>query len=254
PSKNHDHPYDPVLTGHVTAALDDLNAQLSALARVRGIGFADIYGRTKELLTSDRTCIGGWVVTKRSSGDGDSDAMFLDDGFHPNTPLQAIFAQIILDTFNNRYGTSLPRLANREIVNKCLDENPDVTFTQWTTNYGIAAADRGALADPDRDGVPNIVEYGLDLDPIRVDSNLLPKPVIITQSGQSYLTLTWQPRDPANTAHCEITPQQSSDLLTWTDVPAASVTSASLNVRTVSVPFDAAHPVWLRLKVRQIGL
>lgn len=248
PSKNEDHPYDPVLTGHVTAALDDLNAQLSALARAREVGFADIYRMTKELVTAQQMSIGGWLIYKRSSGDGDTDAMFLDDGFHPNMPVQALFAQTILDAFNSRYGTLLPRLTNREIVEKSLEESPEFTFTQWVTSYGVPEPERGGLADPDKDGVPNIAEFGLDLDPMHVDSHLQPQPRITAQA----LSLTWQPRDPTNTTRCEITAQQSIDLTAWTDVPAAGITTGSPNTKTASVP-AGSEPVWLRLKVRQLA-
>lgn len=251
PKKNADHPYDPVKTGRVTAALDDLNAQLADLARIRGVGFADIYQMTKELVTTSQWCIGGWMIYKKSSSDGDTDAMFLGDGFHPNMPVQAIFAQTILDAFNSRYDTGIPRLTNREIVDKCLEENPDVAFSQWAANYGIPAADRSAESDADKDGLPNIVEFGVDLDPMRADANLLPQPRVITQTGQPFLTLTWQPRDPSNTARCEITPQQSTDLLTWTNVPAASIASGSPNLRTASVPAGLQRSTWLRLKIRQ---
>ncbi len=253
-SKNRDFPYDAVKTGRVTAALDDLNAQLAALARGRGAGLADIYRLTKELVTRDRMSIGGWVVTKKSSSDADTDAMFLGDGFHPNMPVQAVFAQTILDTFNAHGGTDIPRLTNREIVNSCLDENPDVSFAAWTASYELPAAERSAASDPDRDGVPNIVEFGLDLDPSRADVHLLPQPRLVVQGTQHFLTLTWQPRDPSNTTRCEITPQQSGNLLAWTNVPAASIVSGSPNTRTVSVPVMPGQRVWLRLQVRQLGL
>ena len=252
-AKNRDFPYDAVKTGRVTAALDDLNARLSRLAGARGTGLADIYRMTLELLQSEQVCIGGWRVYKRSSSDGDADAMFLGDGFHPNMPVQALFAQSILDAFNARYGTAIPRLTNREIVDKCLEENPVFSFAQWTANYGIATPERGALADPDGDGLANILEFGLDLDPIHSDAALLPqaRPVVI--GGQPFLSLRWQPRDTTNVTYCEITPQQSPDLQNWTDIPAASVVSASPNVKTVNVPSPPGQPVWLRLKIRQTG-
>ena len=253
-AKNCDFPYDAVKTGRVTAALDDLNARLADLARARGAGLADIYRLTKEMLTRDRMSIGGWIITKRSSGAADTDAMFLGDGFHPNMPVQAIFAQMILDTFNAHGGTDIPRLTNREIVDKCLEENPEVSFSAWEASYELPAAQRTAEADPDRDGLPNIVEFGLDLDPSRQDANLMPQPRLVRQSGQQFLTLTWQPRDPSNTTRCEITPQQSGNLLTWTNVPGASVVSGSPNTRTVSVPVTPGQRVWLRLQVRQLGL
>ena len=253
-SKNRDFPFDAVKTGRVTTALDDLNARLAALTRARGAGLADIYTLTKELMLTDRISIGGWIVTKRASSDADTDAMFLGDGFHPNMPVQAIFAQTIVDAFNARWSTDIPRLTNREIVDKFLEENADVSFAAWTASYALPAAERTATSDPDRDGVPNIVEFGLDLDPSRGDARLLPQPRLVTQGAQQFLSLTWQPRDPSNTTRCEITPQQSDNLLTWTNVPAALIVSGSPNTRTVRLPVTPGQRIWLRLQVRQLGL
>ena len=179
--------------------------------------------------------------------------MFLGDGFHPGMAVQAVFAQVILEAFNARYGTEIPRLTNREIVDKCLGENPAFTFTQWATSYGLPAADSGPTADADKDGLPNIVEYGLDLEPLRADAQLLPQPRLVAQGAQQFLTLTWQPRDPTNSALCEITPQQSANLLTWTNVPAAAITSGSPNTKTASVPVVPGQRLWLRFSVRQIA-
>jgi hypothetical protein len=252
-AKDRDFPFDPVKTGRVTAALEDLNARLAALARDRGIGFADVFGLTRDWVTRGQMSIGGWVVTKRSSSDADADAMFLGDGFHPNMPVQAVFGQAILDAFNARYGTVIPRLTNREIVNSCLEENPDVGFSAWAASYGLPAGEQTAEADPDRDAVSNIVEFGLDLDPARADARLLPQPQSVNQSGQSFLTLTWQPRDPGNAAFCEITAQQSTDPAAWTNLPASAIVSGPPNTRTASVPMAAGQRGWMRLKVRQTG-
>jgi hypothetical protein len=101
--------------------------------------------------------------------------------------------------------------------------------------------------------VSNIVEFGLDLDPARADARLLPQPQSVNQSGQSFLTLTWQPRDPGNAAFCEITAQQSTDPAAWTNLPASAIVSGPPNTRTASVPMAAGQRGWMRLKVRQTG-
>ncbi len=252
-AKNRDFPYDPVKTGRVTAAIEDVNTRLAALALARGLGLADIYRMTKELVTADQVSIGGWMVKKKASEDGDADAMFLGDGFHPNMPVQALFGQIIVDTFNDRFGSMIPRLTNREIVDKCLEENADISYSQWTASYGLPAASQGALSDPDGDGIPNIVEFGLDLDPSRPDANLMPRPRLIDTGGQLSAALMWQPRDTTNTKRCEITAQYSTDLVTWVDVPASGVVSGSPNTRTASVPLTPGQSVWMRLKARQLA-
>jgi hypothetical protein len=50
-----------------------------------------------------------------------------------------------------------------------------MTFDEWQTWKGLADDQRGAQADPDGDGVRNLVEYALGMDPLTADVDLLPK-------------------------------------------------------------------------------
>ena len=56
---------------------------------------------------------------------------------------------------------------------------------------GLTGAQRGPLADPDGDGVPNIVEYAFAMHPLTPDSGLLPAPA----SGSQDLAISFR-RDP----------------------------------------------------------
>lgn len=247
PNIDADHPYDPVKTARVTTALNGLNARLAAMAQERGVGFADVYSMTLELVTAPRWVISGWKVEKSSSGLGAPEALFLGDGFHPNMPAQAVFAQRIADAFNERYGSQIPRLGSREILVDVLKVNADLTMAKWVQNFGIASGDRGFADDPDGDGIKNIAEYALDLDPLRSDNPRLPQPVI---QGKN-LTLTWQPRDPDG-KHSTLTVQESSDLKTWSAVPSNSIRKLDFNTFRVSRPFTAGQPRWLRFQAGEI--
>lgn len=247
PDIDNDHPYDAVKTPRVTAALDELNARLAALARDRGVGFADIYSMTKELVTAPRWVITGWKVEKKSSSSGDPDALFLGDGFHPNEPVQAVFAQKITDAFNTRYGPTIPRMGSREILVDVLGVNADMSMDQWVNGFGIGSGDRGFADDPDGDGIKNIVEYALDLDPAMPDNFQLPQPVI---SGGN-ISLTWQPRDPAG-EHSTLVVQESTDLLTWATVPSGSIENLPFNGFRVSRPVSPDQPRWLRFQAGEI--
>ncbi len=119
------YPTDSLKTGRVTAALDSLNAQLAALAKTRGIGFAGgVYDFTKSLISSDFV-IGGVTIIKKADANARNTYAFSGDGFHPGTSAQARVAQIILDTFRSKWlSPAIPALTDSEILSKVLDITP----------------------------------------------------------------------------------------------------------------------------------
>ena len=54
-----------------------------------------------------------------------------------------------------------------------------MTFDEWQDFHGLTGPQRGPLADPDGDGVPNLIEFALGLQPLVPDAELLPAPVAI---------------------------------------------------------------------------
>ena len=70
---------------------------------------------------------------------------------------------------------------------------------EWKNKYGLKDDDAANWADPDGDGLSNLLEYALDLDP--TSSSVDRKPVIgrTLVGGQNYLTLTYVHRtdDPS---------------------------------------------------------
>lgn len=122
PKTSKAHPYNATKTGRVTTALTTLNNKLANLAARKKIGYCgDVFAITKTLLTSDFLTIGGVKILKNPpNSDGNPYYLFLGDGFHPNQPCQAIFAQRILDCFNARYARKIPRLTDQEILRSIL--------------------------------------------------------------------------------------------------------------------------------------
>ena len=85
----------------------------------------------------------------------------------------------------------------------------ETTFDEWETLNGLTGTQRGASADPDGDGVPNLSEYAFSLLPLTGDADGLPKPVLLADRvGVSFsrdtrkLDLTYEV-------------EASSDLRTW---------------------------------------
>lgn len=71
----------------------------------------------------------------------------------------------------------------------------------------------GDTADPDGDGISNLLEYALNLDPKAANVTGLPTSSLSTVSGAQYLTLTYTQVKAA--ADITYVPQVSGDLATW---------------------------------------
>jgi len=114
-------------------------------------------------------------------------------------------------------------------------------YDAWVTQHEVVG---GAAGDSDFDGIPNLVEYALGLNPGQPDINLLPQPV---QSGNS-ITYTF----PKLTSRSDVPSivQVSSDLNQWTTLADSFVSeSAGVETRRAIVPFTSPAPVFFRLRV-----
>ncbi len=134
--------------------------------------------------------------------------------------------------------------------------------TQFSTNASNPAVS-GDTADPDKDGVNNFLEYALGQDPLRSDTNGLPRPVIVTTNGSNFLAMTFRTRSkPSGLIY---TVQTSSNLTSWVDGPSYSdntntnSTSSALEVspdgatnKTVRLmaPITSGGAAFMRLKVQ----
>jgi len=114
----------------------------------------------------------------------------------------------------------------------------------WSEKYWPGVTDQaiiGNAADPDGDGIPNLLEYALDLDPTQ--SSVQFKPVIGQEQfeGHNYLTLTYVRRtDDANLSFKVVASDDSRlPLSQW-----------SLQTAQSSVAQDGVPPGLVRVKIR----
>jgi hypothetical protein len=63
-----------------------------------------------------------------------------------------------------------------------------VTFDEWQDRMGLAGGQRGVLADPDDDGVPNVVECAMGMRPLVPDLELLP----VAESATGALAISFR--------------------------------------------------------------
>ena len=137
----------------------------------------------------------------------------------------------------------------------------DQTFAQWADSHGLQGADREALADPDKDGTPNLLEFATGRMPLHADAFA---PQVVTL-GDGSRVLRFATRDSrATDVRLEV--EASADLARWDmlasserggdwvrqDVPGAPVLTekgaGSIEViRTLEVPV-ADGPCFLRVR------
>jgi hypothetical protein len=109
---------------NVTAVINKLNAILHNLAEEREIVLIDtaamataIFGTNfdlNEILLLGNVPIYLWESD--TSGNTNPQAAFVDDGVHPHTTLQGIFANVFLEAMNTGYGANVPLLSEQEIL------------------------------------------------------------------------------------------------------------------------------------------
>lgn len=116
-----------------------------------------------------------------------------------------------------------------------LDVSPPSGYALWIS--GFTVGDTTAGADPDNDGIENLLEYVLDADPSASDPDKLPD---LNASGANFV-FTFQRRDDSEFDSTQ-TFQYGSSLTGWTNLSVAANYGPDIDGRQVSVVENGAAP------------
>ncbi len=112
----------------------------------------------------------------------------------------------------------------------------EITFEEWQNAQGLAGAQRGPAADPDRDGIVNLLEYAFGLSPLAPDGAGLP--ALVPMSDRVGISFTRDTRKTDLTYEV----QASGDLLTWTTI-ARSAGGTALAGVSPAITDASASPI-----------
>ncbi|MEY3897308.1 MAG: hypothetical protein RLZZ214_2829 [Verrucomicrobiota bacterium] len=92
-------------------------------------------------------------------------------------------------------------------------------YDVWTSSYGLTGSAALSAADPDNDGMANLLEYAFGTSPIAISDQYRPTVRESTVAAQSYLEITY--RQNLDATDLTYVVRQSNDLVNWTTLTAA---------------------------------
>ncbi|HEX2749802.1 MAG TPA: delta-60 repeat domain-containing protein, partial [Verrucomicrobiales bacterium] len=116
-------------------------------------------------------------------------------------------------------------------------------FTEFLAAAGVPENKRGAGDDPDNDGIPNLMEYALDLNPLANSASSLP----VVGATQTHLTLTYRRFRAGLTYSVQASPDLSTPAA-WTSAGVNQGTPSADGITTASIPIGGTDR-FLRLRV-----
>jgi peptidyl-prolyl cis-trans isomerase A (cyclophilin A) len=155
-------------------------------------------------------------------------------------------------------GQTTVRLTTTDLEGATLASSFHVTvlssdpFIAWRQIHFSTTDDTGpaaTLADPDGDGIPNLLEYALGADPLSAASAPSPALQVSGLSPQPvFLTLTYKRAAPSGLAYEVQTTTDLTNPASWTPAGVTQGTPAPDGVTTATIPYSNG-PRFLRLSV-----
>ncbi len=193
------------------------------------------------------TGLSGATVNALAIDDAPSAATpFAPDTF--NMRNQALTEQVEVQGMGANFSFELELLSGNPDPDQDGDGLPD----DWEQLHGLSNTDdgsgnpdNGAAGDPDKDGMSNMIEWLVNLNPVVRDLHLFPKPVLARIPGGTRISF---PTLPGRTYQL----QGSANLSTWTDVGDPVAVAADAAPSTLAVDDSPATPPrFYRMTIRK---
>jgi len=148
-----------------TEHIQQLNSAIATLAQTKGATLTNFFSITEQLTQPTPIRIGNIELFPFGNPENTPRHLLCKDGFHPSTATQCLLANLVLNSLN------LAPLSDDEILSNILEISPsqDDIYLTWIRQ---STQTDSLLADPDGDGLPNLGEYALNLNPVISDAPL----------------------------------------------------------------------------------
>ena len=186
----------------------DANARLKAMLATKSIPVFEVTRVTTDLISEQPFRLGNVELFPFGHPENPPRNLLCRDGFHPSTSTQARLANMIMTALNEKASWSLTPFSDQEILTDILGLDPaaDNEYLAWID--GFAVSNSSLVADPDGDGLDNLGEFALDLNPSLPDAP--------TAGSEGAFNFTVK---ASRTEYVTTLPAVSGDLENWTPFP-----------------------------------
>jgi len=181
------------------------NALLKAMLDTKNMPVFEVTKVTTDLISEQPFRLGNVELFPFGHPENPPRNLLCRDGFHPSTSTQARLANMIMGALNEQPGWSLTPFSDQETLTTILGLDPTVDDDYLAWIAGFSVSNTSLVADPDGDGLDNLGEFALNLNPSLPDAPAPDQERIFNFTAEA-----------SRTNYVQTTPTISSNLENWT--------------------------------------